>query len=184
LSDERRDYAILVRLYMREEAEVMASALRAEGIDAFIGNRHHANVDWGWTIALGGLQVMAPRDRIDDAKAVLRARWQEATENPEGEPVKRRDRWKVWLVIVATLLLPWGVMSTAHTLDQNLNMLAFQHQLVEWEREQAELDSIHCPSPDEEPLVWPGDDQVVCAKVAQSVPLSRTDTIDDLRNRE
>jgi hypothetical protein len=38
MSDERRDYAILVRLYMREEAEVMASALRAEGIDAFIGN--------------------------------------------------------------------------------------------------------------------------------------------------
>jgi hypothetical protein len=123
---DKQGYAVLVSLYTREEAEVMASALRAEGIDAFIGNRHHANVDWGWTIALGGLQVMAPTDRFDDAKAAMRKRWREAKENPEGEPVKRRDRWKVWLVIGATWLLPWGVMSTAHTLDHDMNRRAFQ----------------------------------------------------------
>ncbi len=45
LSDERLDYAILISLAMREDAEVMACALGAEGIDAFVGNRHHANVD-------------------------------------------------------------------------------------------------------------------------------------------
>ena len=99
MSDEPRDYAVLISLYMREEAEVMASALRAEGIDAFVGNAHHANVDWGWTIALGGMQVFVPRSRIDDAKSAMRARWKEASENPEGEPVKRRDRYKAWLVI-------------------------------------------------------------------------------------
>jgi hypothetical protein len=42
---------------------------------------------------------MVPRNRIEDAKAAMRARWHEAVENPEGEPVRRRDRWKVWLVI-------------------------------------------------------------------------------------
>jgi hypothetical protein len=123
---DRQGYAVLVSLYTREEAEVMASALRAEGIDAFVGNRHHANVDWGWTIAPGGLQVMVPADRFDDAKAAMRTRWREALENPEGDPVRRRDRWKVWLVMGAAWLLPWGVMSTAHTLDSDMNMRVVQ----------------------------------------------------------
>ena len=56
----------------------MALALRAESIDAFDVNRHHANVDLGWTIALAGLQVMAPTDRFDDAKAAMRTRRREA----------------------------------------------------------------------------------------------------------
>jgi hypothetical protein len=72
----------------------MALALRAESIDAFDVNRHHANVDLGWTMALGGLQVMAPTDRFDDAKAAMRTRRREALENTQGDPVKRRDRWK------------------------------------------------------------------------------------------
>jgi hypothetical protein len=126
MMSDRQGYAVLVSLYTPEEAEVMASALRAEGIDAFVGNRHHANVDWGWTIALGGLQVMVPTDRFDDAKAAMRTRWREALENPEGDPVRRRDRWKVWLVMGAAWLLPWGVMSTAHTLDSDMNMRAVQ----------------------------------------------------------
>ncbi len=103
MSEERLDYAILISLAMREEAEVMASALRAEGIDAFVGNRHHTNVDWGWIIALGGMQVFVPRQKIDEAKDVIRARIKDAAAHPEGEMVERRDRWKAWVMILGTL---------------------------------------------------------------------------------
>jgi hypothetical protein len=103
LTEERLDYAILISLSMREEAEVMASALRAEGIDSFVGNRHHANYNWGQIIALGGLQVFVPRLKIDEAKDVIRTRIKEAAEHPEGEAMGRRDRWKAWAVILGTI---------------------------------------------------------------------------------
>ena len=130
---ERRDYGILVSLHMREEAEVMASALRAEGIDAFVGNRHHANVDWGWTIALGGNQVFVPAGKIDQARTLIRARIQEAAEHPDPdvEPARRHDRWKVWLVIVVSFLLPVGGL-TANNLDEHINLQALER---EWRRE-------------------------------------------------
>lgn len=103
MSDERRDYAILVRLYMREEAEVMASALRAEGIDAFVANSQHAYFDWHYIIALGGLQVMVPREKLQHAQDFVAALLAEApaepVPDPEGEPVSRRDRWKLWAII-------------------------------------------------------------------------------------
>jgi hypothetical protein len=145
---------------MREEAEVMASALRAEGIDAYVGNAHHANVDWGWTIALGGLQVFVPRSRIDDAKAAMRARWKEAAENPEGEPVKRRDRYKAWLVVGGSLLL-WflGIaMPTAHTLDTDINMRAFQVSAAERARNFLEQMKAQCRTNSDliEYNVWDG----------------------------
>ena len=102
MAEERLDYAVLISLSMREEAEVMASALRAEGIDAFIGNRHHASWNWGYVIALGGLQVLVPRQKIAEAKQVIRERINEAQAHPEGEAVGRRDRWKAWAVILGT----------------------------------------------------------------------------------
>lgn len=130
--DAGQDYAILISLYMREEAEVMASALRAGGIDAFVGNRHHANVDWGWTIALGGMQVFVPRAKLAEAREAIRSRLKEAAEapDPHAEPTKRRDRWKVWVVIVVSFLLPVGGM-TAHTMDQSRQELAVQSAMME-----------------------------------------------------
>ena len=106
MGEERLDCAVLISLSMREEAEVMASALRAEGIDAFVGNANHANVDWGWTLALGGMQVFVPRAKIQEAKDAIRVRIKEAAEHPEGESVGRRDRWKLWAVIGFSLGLP------------------------------------------------------------------------------
>lgn len=103
MADERLDYAVLISLLMREEAEVMASALRAEGIDAFLGNLHQASWNWGYVIAFGGVQVMVPRQKLDEAKQVIRERISEAAANPEGEPVGRRDRWKAWAVILYTV---------------------------------------------------------------------------------
>ena len=124
----------------------MALALRAESIDAFDVNRHHANVDLGWTIALGGLQVMAPTDRFDDAKAAMRTRRREALENTQGDPVKRRDRWKAWLVMGAAWLLPWAVMSTAHMLDSDMNMQAFQASFDDFNRQGRAQLSVSAPA--------------------------------------
>lgn len=133
LSDERLDYAILISLAMREEAEVMASALRAEGVDAFVGNRHHANVDWGWTLAMGGMQVFVPRQRIAEAKEVIRDRIREALANPEGKPAKRRDHWKVWAVIAGGFVLGlFGINpGSANTLDGDRER---QLRDAEWQR--------------------------------------------------
>ncbi|HEV7690230.1 MAG TPA: hypothetical protein VGO52_05385, partial [Hyphomonadaceae bacterium] len=75
--DERLDYAVLISLMTREEAEVMACTLRADGIDAFVGDTNHAGMNWFYLIALGGLQVMVPRVRLAEAKEALRERWRQ-----------------------------------------------------------------------------------------------------------
>lgn len=108
-AEQPHGYAILISLAMREEAEVMASALRAEGIDAFTGNGLHVGADWHLTQALGGVQVMVPGARLEEAKAAIRARMREAAENSEeadDAPVERRDRWKLWLVVAFALGVP------------------------------------------------------------------------------
>ncbi len=133
MSEERLDYAILISLAMREEAEVMASALRAEGIDAFVGNADHANVDWGWTLALGGMQVFVPRAKIQEAKDAIRGRITEAAEHPdpEAEPTRRRDHWKVWALMAGSYLLAgFGIPgSTSSTLDEDRRNQARQLEM-------------------------------------------------------
>jgi hypothetical protein len=104
---EKLDYAVLISLMTREEAEVMASALRADGIDAFIGNTNHSGINWFYLIALGGLQVMVPRARLADAKEAVRERLRENADAFPEERVQRRDRWKLWLLIVGYVLF-WG----------------------------------------------------------------------------
>ncbi len=112
---ERKDYAVLISLATREEAEVAASALRAEGVDAFIGNSETANMHWGLTQAMGGLQIMVPAAQINRAKMLLQNRIEESATGDEDEPYdpgRRRDRWKAWIlfVLVGGPLLVIGVI--------------------------------------------------------------------------
>jgi hypothetical protein len=104
VSDQKLDYAVLVSPYMREEAEVMAGALRADGIDAFISNTNHAGINWFYLIALGGWQIMVPRARIADAKQAVRERLREHADDYPEDRVQRRDRWKIWLIIAYYVL--------------------------------------------------------------------------------
>jgi hypothetical protein len=108
VSDERRDYAILISLAMREEAEVMASALRADGIDAFVGNDYHANNDWWSTLAQGGLQVFVPRLKLVAARDAMRDRIALADVLPAQEQSRRRDRWKAW-ILALWYVFPWWI---------------------------------------------------------------------------
>ena len=97
MTSEQLDDTILIALATREEAEVIASALRAEDIDALVGNARHANIDWGWTLALGGMQVFVPHAKIQEAKDAIRRPIKVAAEHRdrEAEPTRRRDHWKV-----------------------------------------------------------------------------------------
>jgi hypothetical protein len=99
-ASERRDYAILISLLTREEAEIMASSLRADGVDAFVGNTNHLGMDWHYMIALGGLQIYVPRNRLEDARELVRARLRENADAFPEDRVKRRDRWKLWILVV------------------------------------------------------------------------------------
>lgn len=104
MSGERKDYAVLISLATREEAEVAAAALRADGIDAFIGNSNHAYTNWGYILALNGLQILVPRSRIEEAKQSLRERIMENACDGEDEIALRRDRWKLWILMAAYVL--------------------------------------------------------------------------------
>jgi hypothetical protein len=108
MSDERRDYAVLISLATREEAEVAAAALRADGVDAFIGNTNHASIEWWLVPALGGVQIMTPRERLTEARAILRDRLRAADEVDKDETLVRRDRWKAW-ILVAYYVVPLAI---------------------------------------------------------------------------
>jgi hypothetical protein len=98
VGEERLDYAVLIALAGREEAEVVASALRADGIDAFIGNSNHAYVEWLLVPAFNGLQIMVPRQKLAEAKNLLRERIKDFAADDDGaEPAIRRDRWRSWI---------------------------------------------------------------------------------------
>lgn len=124
MSEERKDYAVLAALSTREEAEIVASALRAGGIDAFIGNSNHAYTNWGYIIALGGLQVLTPAARLGEARRLLSDRIKDHANDSDGEPTPRRDHYKLWLIIGGWFLLGWFVSSV------QMAMLADDHSAL------------------------------------------------------
>jgi hypothetical protein len=107
MSDEWDDYAVLVSLYTREEAEVMASALRADGIDAFAENSNQQGMTWLYMLALGGLRVFVRRSQLEDARELVRERLRENVDDAPEERVQRRDRWKVWLMAAGLYGINW-----------------------------------------------------------------------------
>ncbi|HEY7799532.1 MAG TPA: hypothetical protein VIA80_12250 [Hyphomonadaceae bacterium] len=106
MTDGRRDYAVLISLMMREEAEIVAGALRADGIDAFIGNSNHAYTEWLLTPAFGGLQIMTPRSLLAEARTLLSERIRDNADGAATDRLTRNDHWKLW-VGIGCLLLPW-----------------------------------------------------------------------------
>lgn len=97
----RRDYAVLDTYHGLEEAEVVAATLRAGGIDAFVGNAHHASNDWLHLRAMGGAQVMAPSWQLDGARSLLVEQLRDLEPAAYAEPpVIRRDRWKLWIMML------------------------------------------------------------------------------------
>jgi len=53
------------------EAHLAQQRLRQAGIPAFIANEHTISINWLYSNALGGVQVLVPEDRAEDARRVL-----------------------------------------------------------------------------------------------------------------
>ena len=51
-------------------AHLLKTRLTAEDIPSFVVNDQHAANMWHWSLALGGVRVMVPSCRIEDARAV------------------------------------------------------------------------------------------------------------------
>ena len=133
MSDGRRDYAVLISLATREEAEVAAAALRADGIDAFIGNSNHGAADWGLLPAMGGVQIMVPFLHLDEAKAALQERIKGDATAAMDEFAGRRDRYKVWITLVwlgAGILLFGSNAFNRQALEDYFGTLHFQAQMA------------------------------------------------------
>lgn len=96
-------YSVLISFATKEEADVAASALRADGVDAFVGNAHHANKEWWAVAALGGLQVLVPSARLVEAKQLLRERLVRSMDVGVDDFAVRRDRWKAWTMFAFTI---------------------------------------------------------------------------------
>lgn len=53
------------------EAHLVQQRLRDHGIPAFIANEHTISINWLYSNALGGVQVMVPSDRAEEARRIL-----------------------------------------------------------------------------------------------------------------
>ncbi|MCA9482968.1 MAG: DUF2007 domain-containing protein [Nitrospina sp.] len=53
------------------EAHLVQQRLRDHGIPAFIANEHTISINWLYSNALGGVQVLVPSDRAEEARRIL-----------------------------------------------------------------------------------------------------------------
>ena len=53
------------------EAQFARSVLEAAGIEAMIADEHVVSMDWLYSNAIGGVKVLVPLDRLEEARAVL-----------------------------------------------------------------------------------------------------------------
>lgn len=125
---EQGPYSVLVALHTREEAEVMASALRADGVDAFVELTSHQGMTWLYTLGLGGLRVFVPSHQVEEARELVRARLREFSGDHPEERVVRRDRWKIWLMAIAL----YGVNAYALYVESKDWPPDERYDLLEW----------------------------------------------------
>ena len=53
------------------EAHFAQGVLDAAGIDALLDNEHVISMDWALSNAVGGVKVLVPEDRLEEARQVL-----------------------------------------------------------------------------------------------------------------
>ena len=106
-------------------AHLLRARLLAEDIPAFVVNDQHVGTKWHWSLALGGVRVMVPPCRIDDARAVwagvLNGVYRSELEEEFGDlddprcrvcgttQITRRPPWSQYLFAVGFLSFGIGV---------------------------------------------------------------------------
>ncbi len=91
------------------EAHIAQKRLRDAGIPAFLRNEHTISIDWLLSQALGGVKVMVPSDRAEEARQVLQSDGEvqlssvledpitcPACGSPDTEPTQVRKFHSVW----------------------------------------------------------------------------------------
>jgi ribosomal protein L37E len=65
---------VVVRSYTNvHEAHLAKSVLEARGIEAFIANEHLVSMVWTYSNAIGGVKVVVPEERADEATQILQS---------------------------------------------------------------------------------------------------------------
>lgn len=79
---------VIARFSFPYEAQIARASLDAAGIPAFIADEHTINMNWLYSNALGGVRLLVPRARFQEAKALLEADFSDQFElEPAVEPV-------------------------------------------------------------------------------------------------
>ena len=63
----------IARYWLPMEAHIDRARLEAAGINAFVADEHTINMNWLHSNAMGGVRLMVPADRIEEAKEILAA---------------------------------------------------------------------------------------------------------------
>ena len=53
------------------EAQLAKTVLEAAGIDAVLDNEHLVSMNWTYSNAVGGVKVLVPGDRLEEARSLL-----------------------------------------------------------------------------------------------------------------
>lgn len=70
MSDEPR-LVVAAAFTNVHEAHLARSVLEAAGIEATIADEHLVSMTWTYSNAVGGVKVLVPGDRLDEARSVL-----------------------------------------------------------------------------------------------------------------
>ncbi|MGE0237872.1 MAG: DUF2007 domain-containing protein [Parvibaculaceae bacterium] len=64
---------VLTATFNRPESEAVVSFLASEGIEAVVGERHHAAIHGDWLVALQGIRILVPEHEASRARHLLAA---------------------------------------------------------------------------------------------------------------
>ncbi len=106
-----------------EEAQVAVGYLRANGIEAILGDHHTLTTMPYHRIALNGFRVLAPLSQYDDAVTLLKQIKEETAQSARPDPkcpscgsntLQRNKQWFVSLALIIFSGLPFVKKSPAY----------------------------------------------------------------------
>lgn len=118
------DLVVVAAFTNVHEAQFAQGVLDAAGIDAVLDNEHVISMDWALSNAVGGVKVLVPEDRLEEARQILATAAIVAKEDqpPAAAPAAGDVCWKCggdafdsklsgkgwWLFTLVTIGVPIG----------------------------------------------------------------------------
>lgn len=114
--------AVLERVavfYTHCEAQVAASALRADGVRAEVFDHFYLGANWLLIDGLGGIRVMAPAGQLNDARQILVQALSRTPDDLPGEdrlPKRQDGGWRLAAgLLFFTPTMAWSVLAIGRT---------------------------------------------------------------------